>query len=140
MSQSFCCPSSQSNCSHRKLNYHDQKIRQTLASDTQKQWTAASTLLGLISSVYRDLSPTGDRTSDHRIQSRNSPAEPSIHNTHKRCQINSSWQLRGQLNWMCLASYIRTLYRGHGHLQGHIIPRGLEIRICVIIITSRARK
>ena len=25
--------------------------------------------------------------------------------------------LLGQLTWMCLASYIRTLYRGHGHIQ-----------------------
>ena len=45
----------------------------------------------------------------------------------------------GQLTWMYLASYIRTLYRGHGHLQGHVFPRGLEIHIHIIIITSRAR-
>ena len=37
-----------------KLNYHDQKIRQTLAHGIQNYWTAASTLFGLISSVYRD--------------------------------------------------------------------------------------
>ena len=35
------------------LNQHSQKIRQTLA---HKHWTALSTLLGLISSVDRDLS------------------------------------------------------------------------------------
>ena len=35
-----------------KLNYHDQKIRQTL--DLQNHWTTVSTLLDLISSVYRD--------------------------------------------------------------------------------------
>ena len=47
--------------------------------------------------------------------------------------------MRGQLSWMWLASYIRTHYRWYGHPQGHVFPRGLEIRICVIIITSRAR-
>ena len=30
-------------------------------------------------------------------------------------------------------------YRGHSHLQDHIFPGGLEIHICIIIITSRAR-
>ena len=40
---------------------------------------------------------------------------------------------------MCLASYNCTLYRGHGLLQGQVLPRWLEIRICFIIITSRAR-
>ena len=39
----------------RELNYPDQKIRQTLACDVRKHWTAVPTLLGLISSVYRDL-------------------------------------------------------------------------------------
>ena len=34
-------------------------------------------------------------------------------------------------------SYIRTLSRGHGHLQGHVFPRGLETRILVIIMTSK---
>ena len=38
-----------------ELNYHDQKIRRTPTPDIQKHWTAVSTLLGLISSVYRDL-------------------------------------------------------------------------------------
>ncbi len=37
------------------LNYPNQKIWQTLARDIRKYWTAVSTLLGLISSVYRDL-------------------------------------------------------------------------------------
>ena len=40
---------------------------------------------------------------------------------------------------MCLASYICTLYRIQCHLRSHVFPRGLEIRICVIIITSKAR-
>ena len=38
-----------------ELNYHDQKIQQTLAHDIQYYWTAVLTLLGLISSVYCDL-------------------------------------------------------------------------------------
>ena len=33
-----------------ELNYHDQKIRRTLAHDIRKYWTAVSTLLGLINS------------------------------------------------------------------------------------------
>ena len=37
------------------LNYHNLKIRRTLMHDIRKHWTAISTLLGLISSVYRDL-------------------------------------------------------------------------------------
>ena len=36
---------------------------------------------------------------------------------------------------MCLASYIRTLSRGHGHPpKGHVFPRSLEIHIRIIII------
>ena len=38
-----------------ELNYHDQKIWQTLAQNIWKHWTAVSTLLDLLSSVYRDL-------------------------------------------------------------------------------------
>ena len=38
-----------------ELNYHDQKIRRTLTHDIRKHWTAVSTLLGMISSVYHDL-------------------------------------------------------------------------------------
>ena len=38
--------------SHCELNYHDQKIRQTLTRDIQKRWTPVSTLFGLISCVY----------------------------------------------------------------------------------------
>ena len=38
-----------------ELNYHDQKIRQTPLHDIREYWTAVSTLLGLISSVYCNL-------------------------------------------------------------------------------------
>ena len=37
------------------MNYHDQKIRRTLTHDIRKHRTAVFTLIGLISSVYRDL-------------------------------------------------------------------------------------
>ena len=40
------------------------------ATHIRNHWTVVSTLLGLISSVHPDL-PHGDRTSDHRMQSRN---------------------------------------------------------------------
>ena len=38
-----------------ELDYHDRKIRRKLTHDIQKHSTADSTLLSLISSVYRDL-------------------------------------------------------------------------------------
>ena len=38
-----------------ELNYHDQKIRRTPTHDIREHWTAVSTLLDLISSVYRNL-------------------------------------------------------------------------------------
>ena len=38
-----------------ELNYHDQKVRRTPTHDIRKYWTAVSTLLSLISSVYGDL-------------------------------------------------------------------------------------
>ena len=37
------------------MNYHDQKICRTPTYDIQEHWTAVSTLLGLISSVYCNL-------------------------------------------------------------------------------------
>ena len=40
---------------HFELNYHDQKISRTPTYDIYKHWTAVSTFLGLISSVYHDL-------------------------------------------------------------------------------------
>ena len=38
-----------------ELNYHDQKIHRTTTHDIREHWTAVSTLLGLISSVYLNL-------------------------------------------------------------------------------------
>ena len=38
-----------------ELNYRDQKIRRTLTHDVRKHWTDVSILIGLISSVLRDL-------------------------------------------------------------------------------------
>ena len=40
---------------------------------------------------------------------------------------------------MCLASYVRTLYRGYGHLQGHVFLKELKLRFRIIIITSKTR-
>ena len=40
---------------HYKLNYHGQKVLQTLARDTRNNLTAVSTLLGFISSIYGDI-------------------------------------------------------------------------------------
>ena len=37
-----------------ELNYYDLKIRRTPTHDIRKHWTAVSTLLGIISCVYRD--------------------------------------------------------------------------------------
>ena len=56
-----------------KLNYHDQKIRQTPTYDKQKHWTAVLTLLGLISNVYHDL---------HHLRSNQQPqiAESKLYN------------------------------------------------------------
>ena len=38
-----------------ELNYYDLKIRGTLTHDIRKHWTAVSTLLGPICSVYYNL-------------------------------------------------------------------------------------
>ncbi len=46
-----------------ELNYHDQKIWQTLTHNIRKHWTAVLTLLGLISSVYYDI--TDQNTSQY---------------------------------------------------------------------------
>ena len=40
------------------------------------------------SAVHAVIFPTGDRTCDHRMQSRNSNREPLVHIAHKCCQIN----------------------------------------------------
>ena len=56
-----------------ELNYHDQKIRQTPTHDIQKHWTAVSTLLGLISSIYHDLH-------HWRLNQQPQIAEPKLYN------------------------------------------------------------
>ena len=62
---------------NHELNYYDQKIQRTPMHDIQKHWTAVSTLLGLISSVYRDVHHQRDQTSDHnRLQSQNITTKP----------------------------------------------------------------
>ena len=56
-----------------ELNYHDKKIRRTPTHDIRERWTAVSTLLGLISSVCRNL---------HRWRSNQRPkiALPKLYN------------------------------------------------------------
>ena len=49
------------------------------------------------SAGYTEILPTGNRTSNHRMQSRNSLTEQLVHIAHKRSQTNKLWQLRGQL-------------------------------------------
>ena len=58
-----------------ELNYHDQKIRWTFTQDVWKHWAAVSTLLGLISGVYRDLHHW---RSNQWPKSRNSTTEPLV--------------------------------------------------------------
>ena len=85
-----------------------------------------STLLGLISSVYRDLPHTGDRTSDHRMQSCNSTTEPSTHITHKRPQ-NAEPKLyhwtngphSTQANTECRAESLPMTHRPTSHTSDH---------------------
>ena len=65
-----------------RLNYHDQKIRQALH---MTYGTIGQLFRPYVSSVvYTVISPTCDRTSDHRMQSRNSTTVLIV---HKRCQI-----------------------------------------------------
>ena len=60
------------------MNYHDPKIRWTLTHDIRKPWTAVSTLLGFISSVYRDFHHW---RSSHRPQI----AVPKLYNCATSC-------------------------------------------------------
>ena len=92
------------------MNYHDQKIRQTLARDIQKHKTVVSTLSDFISSAYCD------RTSYYRTLSRNSTTDLVVHIIHKLSQINSS---RGDHGIHCRWDQIRSkqlscvsVYRG----------------------------
>ena len=121
-----------------KLNYHKHKIRQTLACNIRNYWTAVLTLLDFISSVYCDVP-------HWRSNQRPQNAEPKLYDWATgpyRTQATPN-QLHGVIahiiNPKCLISYIRTIYIGHSRLQGHIFPRGLEIRIRVII-TSWTRE
>ena len=61
-----------------RYNYYDQKIRQA------PRVTYGNTGLlfrshNFLSTVYSVIFPTGDRTSDHRMQIRNSTTEPLVH-------------------------------------------------------------
>ena len=71
----------------RELNYYDQKIRGKFARDILKLWTAVSTLLGLISSVYRDLPHWRSNQQSHNAEPK-LYHWPPIHIALKRRQIN----------------------------------------------------
>ena len=120
------------------MNYHVQKIRWILKRDIRKRWTDVSTLLGLISSVYRDFLQwiSNQRPQNAKLKLHHRSTNPH----HTQVLPNKLVMvLCNQSTWMCLASYICTLYIGHGHLQGHVFSGGLEIRIQVIVITPKAR-
>ena len=53
------------------MNYHDKKIQQTLCATYRTTGQLFWPFIGS-SAVYIMISTTGDRTSDHRMQSRNS--------------------------------------------------------------------
>ena len=58
---------------------HDQKICRTLTHDIRKHWTAVSTLLGLINSVYRDLQHWSFRSQSGVADSISSGGDHGIH-------------------------------------------------------------
>ena len=88
-----------------KLNYHDQKIQQTLACNIQNHWTTISILLDLISSVYRNLS-------HWRSNQRPLNTELKLYHwaTCQHCTQAMPNQLAMAIVWpiklMCLVSYI----------------------------------
>ena len=103
-----------------------------------KHWTAVSTLLGIIRSVIPWSPPVEIEPANTEWRAETLSLSPQSTSHTNGAKLTSHHNFGGHLTWMCLASYIRTLYKGHGHLQGHVFPGGLEIRIRIIIITSRA--
>ena len=115
-----------------ELNYHDQKIRRTATHDIREHWTAVSTLLGLISSVYSNL---------HHWRSNQRPQipVPKLYNwatSSYRTQATPNQLMMviarpNNLNVSCkLHPY--SFQRTQSPPQGHVFPRSLEIRIRVI--------
>ena len=86
------------------LLWIDQKIQWTLARDIRKHWTAVSTLLGFISSVYPDLLHWGSNQRPHNAEQK---LYYWITNPH-RTQV----MLYQLVMVIAKPSYIRTLYRG----------------------------
>ena len=85
------------------MNYHDQKLLQTLTHDIRKHWTAVSTLFGLISSVYRDLPHW---RSNQQPQSRNTTPDhqSTLHSSDAKLVMVTAWLIN--LNVSCkLHSY-----------------------------------
>ena len=75
-------------------------------------------------------------TTEYRAETLPLSHQPILHTSDAKLTSHGNCS---QLTWMCLTSYICTLYRGHSHIQGHVFPRGLEIRVRVIIMTPRVR-
>ena len=69
-----------------KLNYHDQKIRQTIRV-TYGTTGQLFCPYEVSSAVYTEISPTGDRTGDQNAEPKLYNGPP-VHIAHKRCQIN----------------------------------------------------
>ena len=115
-----------------KLKYHYQKIRRTPTHEIREHWASVSTLLGLISSVYRNL---------HHWRSNQRPqiAVPKLYDwatSSYRTQVTSNQLV------MVIARPTNPNVQVTSVLfprekftpQGHVFPRSLEIRIRVIII------
>ena len=89
--------------------------------DIQNHWTAASTLLSLINSVYHDLS-------HWRSNQRSQNVKPKlyhwamVHIAHKRSQINSTLRLCNQLTW-CVLSVIFVLLQKTRSPLGLCLPK-----------------
>ena len=101
--------------------------------DVRNRLTAFSTFL-ISSLVYTVISTSGDRTSNHRRQSRNSTTEELVHIKWNRFHIN----LLSEITPDVACKLHLYSYKEYVYLQGYVFPRGQEIRIHVII-TSWAK-
>ena len=107
-----------------ELNYHDQKIRRTPTYGIREHWTAVSTLLGLISCVYRNLH---HRRSNQRPQTEvpklytwaTSSYRPKVTTNQQVIEAQLPWlvdlsSLSGDMNWWlrCSVSAVQSVVAG----------------------------
>ena len=83
-----------------ELNNHDQKIRRTPMHDIREHWTTVSTLLGLISSVYRNLHhwEIKPATTEYRADTRQlkrGPGGDRVLRKECRCNLQDTFTLSG---------------------------------------------